>query len=88
MCLRKADILPVAWNEDINNDIGRSSTSMKHNTIEKTETDELCSLLTSVTLKAEEYRAAATSAVERVFADSFVTGGNITNDDLKAMANT
>ena len=85
-CLRKADILPVAWNADINNDIGRASTSIKHNTIEKIETDELCSLLTGVKLKTEKCRTATTSAVGRVFADSFVTYGNVTNDDLKAMA--
>ena len=68
-CWRKADILPVTWNADINNDVGSATISVRDKTLTENDTDELCALLADVKLKAENNSIDTTSAVGKVFSD-------------------
>ena len=52
----------------------------------ETDTDELCALLADVKLKAETYSIDTTSAVGKVFSDSFVNSRNIAHDKIKEIA--
>ena len=51
----------------------------------ETDTDELCTLLADVKLKVETNSIDTTSAVGKVFSDSFVNSRNITHDKIKDM---
>ena len=51
-CWRKADILPIGMNTDINADIGRASTPQADKTISKEDCDQLCGLMKSLNVKA------------------------------------
>lgn len=44
-CWRKAAILPVTWNADINNDLGSNSALVDETRISEELQDELCSLI-------------------------------------------
>ena len=44
-CWRKASILPVTWETDINNDVGSASLPKKLKMISKEQSDELCELM-------------------------------------------
>ena len=41
----KADILPPAWNQDINNDVGRNSNSEKDMSTSDNDCELLCNLM-------------------------------------------
>ena len=62
-CWRKADILPVTWNADINNEVGSATIAMRDKTLSENDTDELCALLADVKLKAETNSIDTASAV-------------------------
>ena len=47
-CWRKADILPVTWNADINNDVGHKRMPDKLKTVSKEECAELCNILSKL----------------------------------------
>ena len=47
-CWRKADILPVTWNADINNEVGSASMPEKDKVVSKELLDEMCSLMGKV----------------------------------------
>ena len=51
---RKADILPMTWNQDINNEVGRASISDSQKVVRKEVSDELCNLIAGIKLKANE----------------------------------
>ena len=50
-CWRKAGILPVSWNADIENAAGSASLAAKDNTVSTEDCDLMCSLMNSLTTK-------------------------------------
>ena len=44
-CWRKADVLPITWNQDINNEVGSRSMSEKEKTVDRQACLELCNLM-------------------------------------------
>ena len=82
-CWRKADILPVTWNADINNDVGSATIATRDKTLSENDTDELCALLANVKLKAGINTIDTNSMVGRVFSDSFVSDRNLNDDEIK-----
>ena len=53
-CWRKADILTVYWECDINNDVGRSSVPIRMNNLNEDDCDNICNLLETLSVKAKE----------------------------------
>ena len=85
-CWRKANILPITWNQDIHNDVGRSSVPFKDKVVSKEISDELCDLMNSIQLKADEYCVDTESNAGHVFKDTFVTDGeSISQNDMECM---
>ena len=85
-CWRKADILPITWNIDINNEVGHASTPEWKKVVSNDTCNELCNLMNSIKLRANECSIDTTTAVGNVFRDTFVTDGDISNDDFHDMA--
>ena len=85
-CWRKADILPISWNMDINNEVGHASRPEWKKVVSKETCNELCNLMNSIKLRANESSIDTTTAVGNVFRDTFVTDGDISNDDFHDMA--
>jgi hypothetical protein len=53
-CWQKADILPLSWMVNINNEVGRASLSAKHKKRSDEDCDLLCYLMKNVTTKPWE----------------------------------
>ena len=85
-CWRKADILPQAWNLDINNDVGRASIPERQKVLSKKASDELCDLMSGIKLRANSSYIDVSSSTTNVFKDSFVTDGDLSRDDIENMA--
>jgi len=79
-CWRKADILPITWNMDIENEVGHASTPQCKKVVSEDTCNELCNLMESIVLKADECCIDTTAAEGSIFRDSFVTDGDISND--------
>ena len=71
---------------DINNEVGHASTLEWKKVVSKETCNELCNLMNSIKLRANESSIDTTTAVGNVFRDTFVTDGDISNDDLHDMA--
>lgn len=80
-CWRKADILPVTWNADINNEVGSASMPERDKVVSDEILNEMCNLMTSVQLKAED-SAVDTETVASVLKNTFVTEKEISKEDL------
>jgi hypothetical protein len=52
-CWRKASILPVSWDNDINNDVGSESVSIRDKTLSAADSQALCGLMRSLQVKAD-----------------------------------
>lgn len=86
-CWRKADILPLSWVQDINNEVGSASVPDKDKRISKEECDELCSLLKSIQIKTSESNV-NTATTAYGLADSFaseVEAQNLSNEQWQEM---
>ena len=55
-CWRKTDILPLAQNQDINNDVGRNSISEKDKRISDNDCDLLCNFKKDIQMKTTSGR--------------------------------
>ena len=53
-CWRKADIFPVTWKQDINNEVGRVSIAESQTVVSKEVSDEVCHLMNGINLKVNE----------------------------------
>ena len=53
-CWKKANILPVSSECDINNDVGRSYVSISRKTLNKDDCDNICNLLEIFSVNAKE----------------------------------
>jgi hypothetical protein len=73
---------------DINNEVGHASTPEWKKVVSNDTCNELCNLMNNIKLKAKECSIDTTTAVGNVFRDSFVTDGDISNDELHDMAET
>ena len=74
---------------DINNEVGHASTPECKKVVSKETCDELCTLMTCTKFEANESSIdTRTTAVGSVFRDTFVTEGDISNDDFHDMAET
>ena len=86
-CWRKADILPLSWVQDINNEVGSASMPDKDKRISKEECDELCRLLKSIQIKTRE-TGTNTATTAYGLADSFaseVEAQNISKENWEGM---
>ena len=82
---RKADILPISWNQYINNEeVGEASIpEWKKVVVSKEISNELCTLMAGIKLKANESSIdTTTSTVGNIFKDTFVTDGDFSSDDF------
>jgi hypothetical protein len=52
-CWRKARILPIAWENDINNDVGSGSLPMRDKSLSIDDCQALCGLMRSLQVKAD-----------------------------------
>ena len=50
-CCRKSNILPVYWECDIKNDVGRPYIPISMKTINKDDCDNICDLLQTLSVK-------------------------------------
>ena len=53
-CWRKANILHVSWECDINHDVGRSNVPIRTKTLNKDDCDNICDFLEQLSVKAKE----------------------------------
>ena len=53
-CWIKANILPVSWECDINNDLGRSYVPISVNNLNKYDYENICNLLETLSVKSKE----------------------------------
>ena len=86
-CWRKADILPLSWVQDINNDVGSASMPDKDKKISKEECDELCRLLKNIQIKTVQ-SGINTATTAYGLADSFaseVEAQNLSNESWEEM---
>jgi hypothetical protein len=51
-CWRKSETLPVSWDNDINNDVGSESVSIRDKTLSIDDSQALCALMGSLQVKA------------------------------------
>ena len=87
-CWRKADILPISWNADINNEAGSATVPLWDKTISKEACEDLCYLLENIRFRAE-IEALNTSTEEgSIFRNSFVTEKEMEKKDLELMMDT
>ena len=81
-CWRKANILPASWEADINNAVGRASVPEKAKRISDDECNQLCDLVTKLTLKAHT-TGVKTNTTASALHDSVMEESNlIATDDL------
>lgn len=52
-CWRKADIFPVTWNADINNDVGSCTMPMKKKQLAEEDSNKLCDLFDRIQLRVD-----------------------------------
>jgi len=71
---------------DINNEVGHASIPEWKKVVSKDTCNELCNLMNSIKLRANECSIDTRTAVGNVFRDTFVTDGDISNDDFHDMA--
>ena len=83
-CWRKADIFPLTWNADINNDVGSgASMSVTDKTMDDTLLSNMCDLMAQVSVKAAEVGINANDAT--VLRNSFALEKDATRDDFEEM---
>jgi len=86
-CWRKAAILPLTWDCDINNDVGQASIATKATKISKEECNELCGLFQEIELRVGNDNSgnlSRFSALQGSFADDRMP--MMTDTDRLAMA--
>ena len=88
LCWRKAYILPFTLNAEIDISVGRTLPPQKIKIVSKEMCDELCCLMADVKLKATEYSINTGSAVGAVFSEQFVVKRDLTDTEMKTMAET
>ena len=84
-CWRKANILPVSWECDINNDVGRSRVPISMKTLNKDDCDNICDLLEQLSVKAKE-SGVNVSREAHGLKGSLVSDGSFTKAEMRAMA--
>eukprot|EP00978_Attheya_sp_CCMP212_P044514 scaffold312923_cov43-Attheya_sp.AAC.1 len=84
-CWRKANILPVSWECDINNDVGRSRVPISTKTLNKDDCDNICDLLEQLSVKAKE-SGVNVSREAHGLEGSLVSDGSFTRAEIRAMA--
>ena len=87
-CWRKADILPISWNADINNEAGSATVPIRDKKISKEACEDLCSLFKNIRLRAEVEALDTSTEEGSVFRNSFVTEKEMEKEDLELMVNT
>ena len=86
-CWRKADILPITWNADINNEVGSGSLhGEKFKLVSKEASDELCFLMSNIQLQVSTGNFNSAPKAIEVFQDSFATDSGLSNEDLGSIA--
>ena len=85
-CWRKADVLPITWNQDINNEVGSRSMSEKEKTIDRQACLELCNLMNEIVLKCNSEENDLSKGNGVAFQHSFVTDGALNLTELEEMA--
>ena len=83
-CWRKACILPLDMETEINKDLGHSGTPLGKKTLSKEDCDELCSLMKAVQLKTKSCEL-DTNIVAVALQGSFAEELNLEDKDLMAM---
>ena len=81
-CWRKLDILPVTWNQDINNEVRRASIPEKHRVVSKEVCNKLFQLMASIKFKENECSIDTSTFSGNIFEDSFVTDGDFSCKDM------
>ena len=66
--------------------MGSVTIAIRDKILSENDTDELCTLLAEIKLKAEANSIDIASAAGKVFNDSFVNSRNLTHDKIKEMA--
>ena len=85
-CWRKSDILPVAWNADINNNVGSATLAHRKKVMSDDICNELCKLMSQV--KAKAHPLNDTFIVTAVFHSSFVVDPTFSTKDMEDMVST
>jgi hypothetical protein len=73
---------------DINNEAGSATMTMRDKTISKESCDELCNLMLSIKLKAEEDALDTSTEDGSVFRNSFVTDRTMQKEEMYEMVET
>ena len=83
-CWRKADILTVSWECDINNDAGRSYVPIIMKTLSKDDCESICNLFETLLVKAKE-SGSSVSREAYGLKSSLVSNGYFTKSGIRAM---
>ena len=84
-CWRKAGILPISWEADINADLGSASTSAYQRKLSVADCTELCEMMEKMIVQAE---LVDTTVDAIALQGSFVGNGNIARASLAEMVHT
>lgn len=74
-CWRKAGILPISWECNINNDVGSGTMAERNKKISKEQSDELCSLLKKLQFKCKEEKLDTSK-------EAIVLDGSLCQDEI------
>ena len=85
-CWRKADILHVTCNADINKNVGSATSAHRIKVISDNIYNELCNLMVQVNV--EVHPSTDTSIVPAVFHSSFVVDPKCSTKDVEDMVST
>ena len=83
-CWRKADILPISWNTDIDKELGSNSLPMFKKTLDKSVSDELCAMMKSLQIKTKESEVNV-NTVAIGLQDSFASEDDYSENDMLDM---
>jgi hypothetical protein len=81
---RKAETLPTSWDNDINNDVGSESVSIRDKTLSAEDCQALCGLMRSLQMKADE-SGVNTGTEAHGLQGSFVEEGAMSNEEMEAI---
>ena len=85
-CWRKAGILPVSWDCDINNAVSRASVYAKDKALDAETCEKLCSLMKGLRVKAVATHADAEREAYALEGSFAALGNDYTDEQLKVMA--
>ena len=85
-CWRKAGILPVSRDCDINNAVSRASVSAKYKALDAETCEKLCSLMKGLIVKAFTTHADAEREAYALEGSYAALGNDCTDEQLKVMA--